>query len=224
MHDGYLRTPLLAKKMLADEKVSWWPPPPPPQEKVSWWPVILAQLAERRACYLAILGWTPAPAIIVRLTNPGSLGWTPALAKIISLQCLPPRGWQSLAPEVDLRECVTYASTKCKKGRTCSGLKPRGDVTRNPKQGCQWPPKRTIVCQKYKNSTLTYFKKKFADDPPPPPPPQEKVSWLHFSLVLTRTGEAGDTVIANRRLSWQLGKTTIIIRVAFCFQYKMSLS
>ena len=30
-------------------------------------------------------------------------------------------------------------------------LKPRGDVTRNPKQGYQWPQNRTCVCvrQKY---------------------------------------------------------------------------
>ena len=27
-------------------------------------------------------------------------------------------------------------------------LKPRGDVTRNPKQEYQWPPKRTCMCAK----------------------------------------------------------------------------
>ena len=36
-------------------------------------------------------------------------------------------------------------------------LKPGGDVTRNPKQGCQWPHKRTIVRQKYKNRSVTNF-------------------------------------------------------------------
>ena len=39
-------------------------------------------------------------------------------------------------------------------------LKPRGDVTRNPKQGYQWPHRRTIVRQKFKNRSLTYLKKK----------------------------------------------------------------
>ena len=38
-------------------------------------------------------------------------------------------------------------------------LKTRGDITRNPKQEYQWPPKRTIVRQKYKNRSVTYLKK-----------------------------------------------------------------
>ena len=39
-------------------------------------------------------------------------------------------------------------------------LKSRGDVTRYPKEGCQWPHKRTIARQKHTNRSPTYLKKK----------------------------------------------------------------
>ena len=45
-----------------------------------------------------------------------------------------------VAPEVDLGEC-----TLRNKAEPTLALKPRGDVTRNPKKGYQWPQKRTCV-------------------------------------------------------------------------------
>ena len=52
---------------------------------------------------------------------------------------------------------VTFASAKiANKAEPTMALKPRGDVTRNPKQGYQWPQKRTCVRQK----TLKKKKKK----------------------------------------------------------------
>ena len=61
------------------------------------------------------------------------------------MQCCPSRGWQCVAPEMDLRECMLHSPLQCEYGRTHSGydLKPRGDVTRNPKQGYYWPQNRT---------------------------------------------------------------------------------
>ena len=44
---------------------------------------------------------------------------------------------------------VTFASAKIvNKAEPTLALTPRGDVTRNPKQGYQWPQKRTCVRQK----------------------------------------------------------------------------
>ena len=40
-------------------------------------------------------------------------------------------------------------------------LKPRGDFTRYPKQGCQWRHKRTIVRQKHKNRFGDLFKENY---------------------------------------------------------------
>ena len=68
-------------------------------------------------------------------------------------QCLPSRGWQRVAPEVDLRERTLRSASAMRIRQPTLALKPRGDVTRNPKQGYQWPQNRTIVRQKY-------FKKK----------------------------------------------------------------
>ena len=42
---------------------------------------------------------------------------------------------------------ITFASAKIvNKAEPTLALKPRGDVTRNPKQGYQWPQNRTCVC------------------------------------------------------------------------------
>ena len=52
-----------------------------------------------------------------------------------------------VAPEVNLRECnITFARLlqKVNKAEPTLALKPRGDVTRNPKQGYQWPPKKDM--------------------------------------------------------------------------------
>ena len=44
---------------------------------------------------------------------------------------------------------ITSASTKiANKAEPTLALKPRGDITRNPKQGYQWPQKRTCVRKK----------------------------------------------------------------------------
>ena len=43
-----------------------------------------------------------------------------------------------------------YASLSANKAEPILALKPRGEVTRNPQQGYQWPHKRTIVRQKFK--------------------------------------------------------------------------
>ena len=52
---------------------------------------------------------------------------------------------------------ITFASAKiANKAEPTLALKPRGDVTRNPKQGYQWPQKRTCVYVSAKN----FLKKK----------------------------------------------------------------
>ena len=44
--------------------------------------------------------------------------------------------------EVDLRECtLDLPLQKANKAEPSLALKPRGDVTRNPEQGFQWPQK-----------------------------------------------------------------------------------
>ena len=61
-----------------------------------------------------------------------------------------------VAPEVDLGECTLHLPLqKANKAEPTLALKPRGDVTRNPKQGYQWPHKRTCV------SAKNFFLKKF---------------------------------------------------------------
>ena len=55
----------------------------------------------------------------------------------------------SVAPEVDLGECTLHSPPqKGNKAEPTLALNPRGDITRNPKQGYQWPPKRTYVSAK----------------------------------------------------------------------------
>ena len=51
-----------------------------------------------------------------------------------------------VAPEVDLRECTLHLppQKKMNKAEPTPALKPRGGVTRNLKQGYQWPPKKDI--------------------------------------------------------------------------------
>ena len=44
-----------------------------------------------------------------------------------------------VVPEVDLRECTLHLPPQKVN---------KAEITRNPKQGCQWPPKRTCVRQK----------------------------------------------------------------------------
>ena len=75
----------------------------------------------------------------------------------------------SVVPEVDLGECTLHSPLqKANKAEPTLALKPRGDVTRNPKQGCQWHQNRTCVCvrqkylkQKQKQKKPVIFKKTF---------------------------------------------------------------
>ena len=52
---------------------------------------------------------------------------------------------------------ITFASAKkANKAELTLALKPRGDITRKPKQGYQWPPKRTRIHQKlFKKRSFT---------------------------------------------------------------------
>ena len=53
--------------------------------------------------------------------------------------------------EVNLRECISHMPPhSLNKAEPTLALKPRGDVTRSPKQGYQWPHKWTCVQQKFK--------------------------------------------------------------------------
>ena len=69
-----------------------------------------------------------------------------------------------VAPEVDLGDCTyTFTSTKkVNKAEPTLALKPRGDITRNPKQGYQWPQNRTHVsaknCLKKVHESVRRFK------------------------------------------------------------------
>ena len=51
---------------------------------------------------------------------------------------------------------ITFASTKANKAEPTMALKPRGTITRNPKQGYQWSQNRTcIYCKLLKCGYLT---------------------------------------------------------------------
>ena len=49
-----------------------------------------------------------------------------------------------VTPEVNLREDVTHVPPSCVNKAAHSTLKPRGDITRSPKQGYQWPHKKDL--------------------------------------------------------------------------------
>ena len=49
---------------------------------------------------------------------------------------------RGVAPEVNLRECISRMPPQSSnKAEDTLALKPRGDITRSPKQGYQWPQK-----------------------------------------------------------------------------------
>ena len=53
--------------------------------------------------------------------------------------------WASVAPEVDLGECTLHSpSQKANKAEPTLAWNPKGEVTRNPIQGYQWPPKKEM--------------------------------------------------------------------------------
>ena len=56
-----------------------------------------------------------------------------------------------VTPEVNLRERISRMPPQSSnKAEPTLALKPRGDITRSPKQGYQWPHKWTCVQQKFK--------------------------------------------------------------------------
>ena len=57
---------------------------------------------------------------------------------------------RGVAPEVNLRECISRTPPKSSnKAKPTLALKPRGDDTGSLKQGYQWPQKWTCVQQKF---------------------------------------------------------------------------
>ena len=64
-----------------------------------------------------------------------------------------------VAPEVNIREHISCMPLPC----VNKALKPRGDITitRSPRQGYQWPQKRTYVLQKFKNKGFPSFLVKY---------------------------------------------------------------
>ena len=90
-------------------------------------------------------------------SNPGNL--TSATVCGDRTGCAPAtKRLAGVAPEVDLRECTLHSPPqKANKAEPTLALNPRGDVTRNPKQGYQWPQKRMCVRQKlFKKTPKTY--------------------------------------------------------------------
>ena len=56
---------------------------------------------------------------------------------------------RGVTPEVNLRECISCMPLQSlNKAEPTLALKPRGDITRSPKQGYQWPQKWACIQQK----------------------------------------------------------------------------
>ena len=56
---------------------------------------------------------------------------------------------RGVTPEVTVREHISHMPQQSlNKAEPTLALKPRGDITRSPKQGYQWPQKWTCVQQK----------------------------------------------------------------------------
>ena len=72
--------------------------------------------------------------------------WGRRLAAMLALHT-----GRGVTPQVNLRECISRMPLQSSnKTEPTLALKPRGDVTRSPKQGYQWPHKWTCVQQKFK--------------------------------------------------------------------------
>ena len=78
-------------------------------------------------------------------SNPGNLTSTTVCGDRTG--CVPAtKRSASVAPEVDLGECTLHLPPqKVNKAEPTLALNPRGDVTRNPKQGYQWRTSRTYL-------------------------------------------------------------------------------
>ena len=62
-----------------------------------------------------------------------------------------------VAPEVNLRERISRTPLQSlNKAEPTLALKPRGDITRSPKQGYQWPQKWTCVQQRFKKKKKNF--------------------------------------------------------------------
>ena len=60
-----------------------------------------------------------------------------------------------VAPEVDLGECTFHLPLqKVNEAEHTLALKLRGDTTRNPKQGYQWPQKRHVSAKNLKKRSV----------------------------------------------------------------------
>ena len=64
--------------------------------------------------------------------------------------------YAGVAPEVNLNECVIHMPPQARIRLPTLALKPRGDITRSPKQGYQWPHKKDSCPPKF------FFKKKIS--------------------------------------------------------------
>ena len=60
---------------------------------------------------------------------------------------LPVKRSAGVAPEIYLRECKLYSPSQ--QGQIRENPELRGDITRNPKQGYQWPQNRTCECVRH---------------------------------------------------------------------------
>ena len=70
---------------------------------------------------------------------------------------------EGVAPEVNLREHISrMPPPSANKAEPTLALKPRGDITRSPKQGYQWSHKWTCVQQKFfkKNKKVAIYSMK----------------------------------------------------------------
>ena len=62
---------------------------------------------------------------------------------------------KGVAQEVNLRECISCTlPPSANKVEPTLTLKPRGDITRSPKQGYQWPYKWICVQQKFLKKSM----------------------------------------------------------------------
>ena len=72
--------------------------------------------------------------------------WGRRLAAMLALYA-----GKGVTPKVNLREHTSHMPPQSSnKEEPTLALKPKGDVTRSPKQGYQWPHKWTCVQQKFK--------------------------------------------------------------------------
>ena len=77
-----------------------------------------------------------------------------------------------VAPEVNLRNSIQ--ASKHASEKSTLGLKPRADVTKNPKQGYQWPYEKDLCPPKFFSKSATLPQNGTSATLPPPFPPARK--------------------------------------------------